>query len=374
VILFGLSAAIACAAAFSVAQHLGRWLRGESATAADAPTETECQGLVVAASDLDLGDLWDCNEFVRNVAIHNPANSDKSIKDFVTSCLCTAVEPRSLTVPAAGTATVQVRIDPNHRSPDEVGLAVRPFALEITPITSTSRPHEAGWKFHGVFKSRVTLNALSVHFGETVVKDAVPPTRKAVAIVHVPMQHLDAKVEPAGVAAVKVVPNPDQPDRVEIHITPANTLPTGIFKASVIVEVVDCTGQVRPGATLPIAGNVQPEARLLPARVMLGSHPVGTTAEAIVVLQAPHDAAWTVDHIEADSQDVSAEATTAEGIPSGRAFRVRQRATREGNQTDTVRFVVRKGGETPLTLAMEVMCHGELLRDTVSPQDGEKHP
>jgi hypothetical protein len=66
------------------------------------------------------------------------------------------------------------------------------------------------------------------------------------------------------------------------------------------------------------------------------------------------------------------EATTAEGIAAGRAFRVRQKAAREGNQTDAVRFVVRKGGGSPMTLAMEVMVHGEAPREAGSAPSGSK--
>jgi len=373
-VVFGLTAAASCKAAYFLAQNLARWLRAEPVAAANSPTEFECQGLTIAASDLDLGDVWETSEFIHDMTIRNPSGSEKQIGDFATSCLCTAVEPRSAVIPAGGTAIVHVHIDPTHRSPDQASLAVRPVGVEITPMLSTSQPHEAGWQIHGVFRSRVTLNVLSLHFGETVVQGLPSPMRKATATVHVPMQGLQAKVEPAGVAAVSLAPAPDNPARVEIHISPANTLPVGPFKGEVRIDVVDASGAVLAGAVLPIAGEIQPEARLLPARVLLGVHPVGTSAETVVALQAPMDAPWTVEHMEADSPDVFVEATTAEGIPAGRAFRVRQRVMREGDQTDMVRFVVRKGSRPPMTLTMEVTVHGELPRPVAPPQSGSKQP
>lgn len=360
-------------AAFILAQNLGRWLRNDS-VAAEAPTEFECDGLVVSASDLDIGEVWETTDFSLDLPIHNRSGSEKKIEEFATSCLCTAVEPRTLAIPPGGAATVRVRIDPNHRSPDDISLAVRPFAVEITPIQSTSLPHQPGWRIHGLFKSRVTLSALSLPFGEEVVQGAPAVTRKVVATAHVPIRRLEARVEPATVGTASVVRVPDQPDRVELRITPANTLPIGPFKATVIVDVVESSGNVVPGAALPIAGNVQPEARLLPARLMLGVHPVGTTAETVVVLQAPAETAWAVDHTETDSSDVIVEATTADGIAAGRAFRVKQRAVREGNQTDTVRFIVRKAGGAPLSLTMEVTSHGELPHAVVPTENGGSHP
>jgi hypothetical protein len=190
----------------------------------------------------------------------------------------------------------------------------------------------------------------------------------------VPMQRLQARIEPAAIGTVKLVPVPDNPNRLELCITPSNTLPIGPFQATVMVDVVGPSGSVTPGAVLPIAGDVQTEGRLLPARVILGIRPVGSTAGTVVVLQAPVDAAWTVDHIETDSPDVSVEATAAEGIPAGRAFRVSQKAVREGNQRDTVRFVVRKAGCAPMTLTMEVMCNGEIPQTGLFPGKGGKQP
>jgi hypothetical protein len=353
---------------------LGAWLRNEPVAAAAQPTEYESEGLVVSAADLDLGEVWEVTEFVQDLPIHNRSRSERKIEDFAASCLCTAVEPRVVVIPPGGTAVVHVHIDPNHRSPDEAMRAVRPFAVEITPIQNTSLPHPPGWRIHGQFKSRVTLGVLTVHFGQEVVQGEPAPTRIVAAAVHVPMQKLEARIEPAAIGTATAAPDPAQPDRMEIRITPADTLPTGPFKAALIVDVIDPSGQSLPGARLPIAGTVQPEARLLPARIILGAHAVGTTAETVVILQAPAEAPWAVDHIETDSADVSVEATTAEGIPTGRAFRVTQWATREGNQSDTVRFVVRKAGGAPLTLAMEVMCHGEVPKGATTPESAGRLP
>ncbi len=198
-------------------------------------TESERNGLVVSASDLDLGEVWETTEFVHNVSIHNRSGTEKKIEDFSTSCLCTEVEPRTVAIPPGGTVTVHVRIDPNHnRSPDEADLAVRPFAVEVTPILDTSLPQQPGWTIHGRFKSRVTFNALSVHFGEEVVQGSPAPTRRVAATVHVPMQRLEARVEPpsAGTASVTLVP--DKPDGLELKITPANTLPIGPFNSTAL--------------------------------------------------------------------------------------------------------------------------------------------
>ena len=236
-ILMGLAVLASCIGAYLLARYLARAPQ-DSAEAGNLPAAYECGGLIVSAADLDLGDVWDTTEFVRELTIRNPSRSDKRIEDFATSCLCTAVEPRAVVVPAGGTATVHVHIDPNHqRSPDDVNLALRPFAVEVTPISKITRVERSGWTIHGQFRSRVTLNAL----------------------------------------------------------------------------------------------------------------------------------------IETDSTDVIVEATTAEGIPAGRAFRVRQRVAHEGGQTDTVRFFLRNAKGQSISLAMEVTSHGEIPRGTAETEgDGKQ--
>ena len=376
-LLFGLTAAVCCAGAYLLAQILGHWLGSEPAGPASppAPAEYEYDGLVVAAADLDLGEVWDAAEIVRDIPIRNRSGSEKKAPQLGSSCHCTTVECAETTIPPGGAATFRVRIDPTRVNPDEAHLTPRPFAVRITPVADSCPPSRSGWVVRATLKSRVTLGALNVHFGERIVQGQTPSTRTVAAVAHVPHQRLEVKVEPPETATATLTPDPEHPDRAALRITPASDLRTGPFRAAVLVNVVDPSGEVLPGARLPIAGDVQPEARLLPARVLLGAHPVGTTAEAVVVLQAPPDAAWAVDHIETDSPDVVVEPAAAEGVPAGRTFRVKQRAAKEGDQTDAVRFTLRKAGGPPRVLAMEVSIHGESAQALVPPAgEGGRQP
>jgi hypothetical protein len=106
IVLFGLAMAGSSIGAFLLAQSLGQSLRKESG-AETAPTEFASSGLVVSASDLDIGDVWEAAEFVRVLTIRNPSRAEKKVVDFSTSCFCTAVEPRTIVVPAGGEMTVR---------------------------------------------------------------------------------------------------------------------------------------------------------------------------------------------------------------------------------------------------------------------------
>jgi hypothetical protein len=77
------------------------------------------------------------------------------------------------------------------------------------------------------------------------------------------------------------------------------------------------------------------------------------------MLQVPEGENWRVDHIEVESTDVAVDAVAVAGIPAGRTYRVRQRIVLEGPQASAVRFVVRKGGGPPETVAMAVCYEGD---------------
>src|SRR5262249_23024720 len=200
---------------------------------------------------------------------------------------------------------------------------------------------------------RVTLDALTVHFGETPVHNQPAVTQKVLATLQVPAEHLEVTVNPP-VATIEVKRRTDPPEQVEVLIRPHPTLAPGPFKAEALLEVRTSPGERHYGAKLPVSGNMQPEVRALPARLLLGSKPVGQTAEAVVVLQAPPDAKIVIERIESDSPDLHAEPASIDGSPPNRTFRVRQQVTKEGEQSTSVRFFVSRDGQPAAALMMEV--------------------
>jgi len=163
-------------------------------------------------------------------------------------------------------------------------------------------------------------------------------------------------------------------NRFEIIITANPDLPPGDFKTEARIIVVAPTGEKALGFMLPLAGKMQPEVRLLPSRLLLEAKPIGEATEAVVTLQAPPDAKVRVDHIEIDGPDLRVEPVAVEGIPAGRAFRVRQQVKGEGEQTSTVRFVIRKPDQKLITLAVEVCFRGEPGKKVARTSSEEKQP
>jgi hypothetical protein len=317
------------------------------------------EGLAVADADLKVGEVWEQKEFVCRLPIHNHTGEDIEVLDFIKSCSCTQVEPRSLTIPAGGEATVRLKIDLAQRSVAELGQAVRPFTIEVRPyLKKRKSPRDPGWVVEGTVKSRVTLDTKAVHFGERPVYGQPPVKQKVLATVHVPAEKLEATLDKK-VATVEINRNTEDPSKYDVVLATEPSLLPGDFEANLLLDVVTPIGERLTGVMLPVAGKVQPEVRLLPAKLLLGSKPVGLTAEAVVTLQAPPAVNAEVDHVEVDSPGLQVEPVTVEGLPAGRTYVVRQRVLQRGDQNSTAKFVIRKWDKSLETLAVEVTYRGE---------------
>ncbi len=330
-------------------------------------------GLAVSAADLDMAEVWEEKGVVWRLPIRNRTTTSIDIREFKTSCGCTAIKPRSLSIPAGETATVQLTIDLTHRSLSEYGMERRPFAVSIQPIAPGIRCGGGSWQLHGIVRSRVTLDRQNVHFGDQPIHGQPAAALQARATVHVPCQRLEVVVNPL-VAAATVKQRGDE-TQFDITIAANPDFPPGSFQTNAEIYAVAPSGKRALAATLPIAGDMQPEVRLLPSRVLLGPTSVGEMSEAVITLQNPSVAGVEVDHIEIDDPELHIEPARIEGISSERTYRLRQRAAKEGEQTSTVRFIIRKPGHKIVTLPVEVSYRGEAAKKTSAKRtEGGRQP
>lgn len=316
-------------------------------------------GLAVEASTLDLGEVWEQDDYPYDLVIHNRNDAAAEIFDVAVSCGCVeAIEPRSLTLAPGTTATIRLKLNLAKRTSRERGLPKRPFEVEIHPLRRSSMTPQPGWRLHGVIKSRVTLDTLFLDFGDTAVRGQPPFARKVAAGVHMADARLRMKVVP-DLVAVEVRPAEGSANRFDLLLAPRPSLPVGPFECKVHLDLETKDGERLSGVGLPVTGKMQPEVRAIPAQLVFGPRRIGQTAESTVTLQVPKGEDWVVDHIETDAAGVRVEPVAASGMPPGRVFRVRQSITKVGHQSSTIRFFVRKGHGDPVPLAMKVSYDGD---------------
>ncbi len=383
---------VSCGGAYWLGASSGRGDR------AAGPALLVVDGLGVEETALDLGEVWVGQDFTSSFTIHNRRGGTAEVFDFRTSCGCTAVEPRSLSIPAGGTASVRLHLNVAPRLRSEVALADRPFAVSVRPVVkgaehSASQGQEGcedgcpyrelarkdkpspprSWIFRVRVKSPVTPDALCLHFGDSPVRGGPPVSRRVRAKLQVAEAALQVRAVP-DLVTVRVPPEQGDPTRCALAIAPRTTLPQGPFACKVHLDAVLPSGERLPGPALSVWGNVQPAVRALPGLLLLGRGAVGEVFEADVILQGPQEDKWAVDHIEAESADVSVQPAHAPRLLVGRTFRVRQRITGEGPRSSTVRFFVGKAGGSLEPVAVRVHCEGTDPRPADAGGEREKKP
>jgi hypothetical protein len=327
-------------------------------------------GLAVAKADLNMGEVWEEKEVAWRLPIRNQTGTSIAIRNFGTDCGCTLVEPRSLTIPAGTTATLNLTFDLTHRLLQDMGQERRPFAISLHPILARGRPRGPGWQVHGTVKSRVTLDTLAVDFGERPVHGKPSVARKVLAAVHVPVESIEVKLNSA-IATALVARRKGSGAQFEIAIKPNPDLSPGTVLTQAEINVRTPTGERLRGATLPVSGHMQPEVRVLPARVLLEGKAIGESAEAIITLQGEEPK---VDHIETDSPGLLVEPVEIATSLKGRTYRVRQKVEKLGDQTSIARFVLRKRDQTLVTMQVEVCYRGERAKTDRSLTTTRKQP
>jgi hypothetical protein len=332
--------------------------------ASTTPREYEIGGLVISAEALRFGEVWEKKDFTWELPVRNVTKEPIQITDWSASCNCLDVQPRSVRIPAHQTSTVRLALDLTARRPHEATLARRQLAYEIMPVFADGRRlRPRAWRVEGVARSKLTLDALYVHFGESPVHGEEPVARKVMGNVHVPFQRLETVVD-AKRLDVRLRQFPDSPKRFELLVSPQPTLPPGPFRAEVVLNIITAEGKRERGLVLPVEGEMQPGVRLLPARLLLPTKRVGETATGVLTLQVPSRLPVVVEQIESSSADLHVEAIPLEGVPSGRGFRVSQRITRAGDHTSHVTFTLRSC-EQLTRIPVEVFARGEDMPEEV---------
>jgi hypothetical protein len=312
-------------------------------------------GLFVESKSLALGEVWETREHRIVLSIKNVSNETRTIKEFGHSCDCTAVEPSTLTLDPGSQKDIEVRIDLTHRQPYQLGLERWPVGVEIRPVFENSFASSAGWKMAGVVRSRISLDAPKLAFGDQCNRAGSIVTRKIHAKAHIPLQRLEA-VAPPEFATARVEPVSGSPSEYQILVSPRTDLPIGPFQFEVRIRAVEPDGSVRACASIDVSGEMQPTTRIFPKVILLGDRQLGETAEAeINVRLAAKD--WKIDRIETDSEDISVSNGQTDEKGEVR-LGVIQKIRRLGDVVSHCRIVIRKPDGNTEVVTSEVHYFG----------------
>jgi hypothetical protein len=344
---------------------LFRWLRRGVAAAVlvlacwgaywvgSAPQRVAAQteGLVVNPQYLDFGEVWEDPRFVWTLPIENRSPVDITIPEFSVSCTCVGIEPQSLTIPAGQTTNVKLTLNLPAERPQKWDGTPWKFQARIYPELEGLR--HPGWLVQGRVRTAFTLSARLIHYGDSLVRGQPFESQTVTLTPAMPLEGVTARCDPP-LAAVQVT---KEADRYSLRITPSESLPVGPFKFEVLVEAVTREGR-RAIGIIAVQGRVLGDISPVPDMIAFGAGPLGEMMEETLVLQSRSGRPFEVVGCEgkADGVDVQAIGATGDQV---HMFRVQLRISQLGDQTATIRFLVRAmGAAKPEDVSLPVSYHG----------------
>ncbi len=323
--------------------------------------ERSIGGLVVPDGCLDLGEIWESDNYQSILPIRNTTGQDVDILDFISSCNCVSVEPPSLMIPAGHAREVRLTFDlklgsrVSRESRRTLAVGIAPRLRNSNPGDQISSPF--AWMIRAIVRSRATVDPPALSFWDDCVRGHTPPARTVRLTAHVPVVAVQPRYDPA-VLSVWVRKAPGEGAGVFfLEVRPSPTLPSGAFALPVSVYLRTAEAQTVYGTTLQVEGVMREDIAAVPDQVFLGAQDLGASVTETVVLRSA--AGHPFDVLSFDANGGGTIEPAKIDLATAKAFKVTHICSREGDQRFTVTFTVRaKGQDNEITVPVQFFYHG----------------
>lgn len=314
-------------------------------------------GLFIEPNRLDFGEAWEQQALPLVLPIENKGTTTVHVAHFTTSCLCTNIEPTSLTIPPGGLREVRLVIDLTKRCRSEADKSLRDFRLQLIPHLESSGPgRAAGWVLSGRVRSPLHFDPALLDVGEVSVLAQPMGATRTLVTTHVPLANLEVSRQSAR-WDVQVKPVGEGRSQFEVLVTPAQRLPLGEIKFDLALVPVRATGERLPEQTVTVLGQVVADVKPSLPVIPLGALRVGRTAGEILSLHSRTSRPFDVLGVAVEGSGLSVEPVQRPGIDAP-TYRVRQQVERSGEQSGKVVFRVRPQQGDVTEVSIPVVYNG----------------
>jgi hypothetical protein len=223
-------------------------------------------GLEVPEHCLDLGTVWEQDQFPWDLVIYNHNTTAVQLTGFQVSCAhCITITPPAVTLPPQGTARLHLTLD-LRRAPN-ASTPITPFRVSIMPIMAHRQTPLRPWQLHGYVQSAVLFSPPAVDFQQTPLLQGQSATQTLSAIPTVPLRTLRLTAAPPGVS-VTVRPSP-KADAFLLQVTAGPTLAVGEHMQILRFTPIRADGTALPQVSLPFRPLVLADVRVEPQQLWL---------------------------------------------------------------------------------------------------------
>lgn len=316
-------------------------------------TQRQAESRLVAAQ-LDFGEVWEDDKFRWTIPVTNEGQESVTIKDFVSTCTCSGIEPRSLVIPAGETRDVRVTLDLRPTKDVRFDLAPFRFAIDVVPHLEAGK---AKWNLRGKVRPAVRFNRPVVDFGLRSEWAAPWPAQRVAVLAAPEVAELTASSGNPAFQA-EVMRSSEKKGRFELVVRPGKELPCENYTFEVLVTPKLSDGKALGPQRVAVRGSVVRDIYASTPQVVFGARPVGETAEETLTLSSHVGQAFRVVRVVSSLIGLQVTECAKTSSPTNPAYLLRQRITSAGEQAGTVTFSCRTADDRLAEVVFAVSYHG----------------
>lgn len=296
-------------------------------------------GLTVSEEYLNLGEIWEESDAHWTFTVQNKSDKDIDVKEFLVSCSCITVEPKSVKIPAGQSVDVRLVLDLTSRRDEEVGLNERPFKASILALFfSGETQYKREWAIQGRVKSRITTNPHVLDVGIRRRGEAAA-THSVAVIAHVPVKDVMLNYD-RRMLKVKTtqLTRGGEPKRFLMELNISDDFSAGPFNLPIDIQVLDANGATRQGTQFHVNGIGIEDIESVPSQLVLGCGTLNALLSREIVLRSYGGSDVKIDSIVIPSREVTVDHinTSTSGCP---VYKITQRFTKTGDQLSTIKII-----------------------------------
>ena len=306
-------------------------------------------GLQIDEEYLDFGDVLEQKDYELILPIRNRSLQPITILDIETSCHCTVVELKSLTIKPGKSSQLRLRIDLTATEPiaEEVNSKdlAEDFTVSLRPVLQSRQP-VAAWSVHGRVRKYISLSQRRIDFQELLDSTAPYEGKVVVVSTHFPIESLVTAFTGKGLA-VQVSEDPNSKSYL-LNIIPSSELEVGSFSQQLIVTpLTSDSARAAPASTVYITGRVTSDIQILPASLSFGRVPLGTTVTESVTFSSKSGTPIAISLKPPES--IIVDEADLNSFASSHIVRVSFTSKENGHHTFAIPLLVSRGNGEPAT-------------------------
>jgi hypothetical protein len=316
-----------CAAIIGLGAALGWGLKHSSFLLHSSGAEST--KLWIPPDALNMGTIWESEEFAWTVPIDNHELSPIEIQSFGSTCNCLSIEPQSFVLGPGQRRDLYLKIDLTSQVKPTGEVSVGLWPVLKNQHTKPEGPIGPEWQIAGQVR-RVLKFDRRIYLGQHSELAQPLPVRSIPIEVLVPLVSLSAKSDLAGFSA-KV-------ERLEgaktiVHLSSVTKRDLGAFKGTVTLWPIVKGGERLPAQRLEFEGRIVSDVEAVPPVVQVGGRLLGESFEEIVQLRS-----LTGRALVGVRAEVEGDGLTVECVEAGQRYRIRQEVSSLGTCTNRARF------------------------------------